>query len=214
LNFIGLALGSAAIITALQWVGRPGYADTITAYGIITRIITFAFLPLLGLSFAMQTIIGNNYGASLWHRSDASLRVALWVAFIYCTTVQVIVMSMPSQIASVFVDDTAVIAEVARILPVMTCVFFLVGPLMMIATYFQAIGMAGKAALLGLTKPYALAIPLTFMLPLWFGEIGIWSAGPLAEVMMLGLTAVVLWQAAKATTLKWGIFHANERTAP
>jgi putative MATE family efflux protein len=210
LNFIGLALGSAAIITALQWVGRPGYADTITAYGIITRVITFAFLPLLGLSFAMQTITGNNYGAKLWQRSDASLRVALWVAFIYCAIVQVIVMSMPSKIASAFVDDRAVIAEVARILPVMTCVFFLMGPLMMIATYFQAIGSASKAALLGLTKPYALAIPLTFLLPVWFGEIGIWYAGPLAEVMMLGLTVVVLWLAAEDTALKWGIFHTEK----
>lgn len=32
-------------MTALQWVGRPGYVDTMTAYGIITRVITFA-LPL------------------------------------------------------------------------------------------------------------------------------------------------------------------------
>ena len=210
LSFIGLALGSAAIITALQWVGRPGYADTITAYGIITRVITFAFLPLLGLSFAMQTITGNNYGAELWQRSDASLRVALWVAFIYCAIVQVAVMSMPRQIASAFVVDTAVIAEVTRILPVMTCVFFLLGPLMMIATYFQAIGYAGKAALLGLTKPYAFAIPLTFLLPVWFGEIGIWYAGPLAEVMMLGLTVVVLRLTAHDSALKWGIFHTKE----
>jgi len=213
LNFVGLALGSAAIITALQWVGRPGYADTITAYGIITRVITFAFLPLLGLSFAMQTITGNNYGAELWHRSDASLRTALLVAFIYCAVVQVVVMAFPTQIASAFVDDMAVIAEVGRILPVMTCVFFLMGPLMMIATYFQAIGLAGKAAVLGLTKPYALAIPLTFMMPVMFGEIGIWYAGPVAEAIMLALTAVVLWRAAKSTGLIWGIFHAEEGEA-
>lgn len=209
LNFVGLALGSAAIIAALQWVGRPGYADTITAYGIITRVITFAFLPLLGLSFAMQTITGNNYGAELWQRSDASLRVALWVAFVYCAVVQAIVTSAPGQIASAFVGDMAVIMEVERILPVMTSVFFLVGPLMMIATYFQAIGLAGKAALLSLTKPYALAIPLTFLLPFLFGEIGIWYAGPIAEVIMLGVTAFVLWQAVQKTGLKWGIFHGG-----
>ncbi|NRB20910.1 MAG: MATE family efflux transporter [Rhodobacteraceae bacterium] len=212
LNFIGLALGSAAIITALQWVGSANYPDTVSAYGIITRVITFAFLPLLGLSFAMQTITGNNYGAALWGRSDASLRIALWVAFIYCTLVQVVVMSLPSQIASAFVGDGAVIAEVARILPVMTCVFFLMGPLMMIATYFQAIGSAVKAAILGLSKSYAFAIPLTFLLPVWFGEIGVWYAGPLAEVMLLGLTIVVLWKVAQNKQLKWGIFH-NEKGA-
>lgn len=207
LNFVGLALGSAAIITSLQWVGSPNYADTVSAYGIITRVITFAFLPLLGLSFAMQTITGNNYGAELWHRSDTSLRIALWVAFIYCAVVQAIVIAFPIQIASAFVKDGAVIAEVARILPVMTSVFFLMGPLMMIATYFQAIGSASKAAILGLTKPYAFAIPLTFLLPVWLGEIGVWYAGPVAEVMLLGLTGLVLWKIARDKQLKWGIFH-------
>ncbi|MCK0120452.1 MATE family efflux transporter [Loktanella sp. F6476L] len=210
LNFIGLALGSAAIISALQWVGRPGYADTITAYGIITRVITFAFLPLLGLSFAMQTITGNNYGAALWQRSDASLRVALWAAFAYCSTVQIVVMTISSQIARAFVDDHAVIAEVTRILPIMTSVFFAVGPLMMVASYFQAIGSATKAAILGLTKPYAFAIPLTFALPIFFGEEGIWYAGPVAEMMLLCLTAFILWNVARTQPLKWGLFHTNE----
>ncbi|WP_270726317.1 MATE family efflux transporter [Shimia sp. Alg240-R146] len=214
LNFIGLALGSAAIIAALQWVGRDGYADTITAYGIITRVITFAFLPLLGLSFALQTITGNNFGAKLWHRSDASLRAALWVSFVYCVMVQGLVTTFAADIAGAFVEDGAVIGEVARILPVMTVVFFLMGPMMMVATYFQAIGNAAKAALLGLTKPYALAIPLTFGLPLLFGEIGIWYAGPVAEVLMLGLTALVLAHTARTTGLKWGVFHVQEGAAP
>jgi len=164
LNFIGLALGSAVIITMLQWIGRPGYAETVTAYGIITRVITFAFLPLLGLSFAMQTITGNNYGAKLWYRSDASLRIALWLAFSYCLIVQIAVMSAPGQIASAFVEDPAVISEVTRILPIMTCVFFLMGPLMMLATHFQAIGSAGNAAILGLTKTYVLVSPRTLLL--------------------------------------------------
>ncbi|MEO9821568.1 MAG: MATE family efflux transporter [Paracoccaceae bacterium] len=212
LNFLGLALGSAAIITALQWVGRPGYADTVSAYGIITRIITFAFMPLLGLSFAMQTITGNNYGAALWRRSDESLRTALWGAFIYCSLVQIFVTALSRQIASAFVQDVSVIDEVARILPVMTCVFFLMGPLMMLASYFQAIGSAAKAAILGLSKPYAFAIPMTFLLPVWFGEIGVWIAGPMAEVMLFGLTIYVLRNSAQTTGLKWGVFHKEEGT--
>ncbi|MEM8541267.1 MAG: MATE family efflux transporter, partial [Pseudomonadota bacterium] len=207
LNFIGLALGSAAIIVALQWTNSPNYSDTVSAYGIITRVITFAFLPLLGLSFAMQTITGNNYGAALWYRSDASLRIALWTALIYCLGVQLVVMTCPTQIAGAFVDDRIVISEVGRILPIMTSVFFLMGPLMMLASHFQAIGSAKNAAILGLTKTYAFAIPLTFLLPLWLGEIGIWFAGPIAELMLLGLTIFLLWKLARSNHLKWGIFH-------
>lgn len=207
LNFLGLAFGSVAIIAALQWVESPHYADTVSAYGIITRVITFAFLPLLGLSFAMQTITGNNYGAKLWARSDKSLRIALWLAVIYCGLIQVIVMTAPSLIASYFVEDRGVISEVARILPIMTSVFVLMGPLMMIAAYYQAIGSAQNAALLGLTKPYAFAIPLTFLLPIWFGEIGIWYAGPFAEIMLLGLTTLILWRSAQKSRLRYGVFH-------
>lgn len=213
LNFLGFALGSAAVIVALQWVGRPGYAETVTAYGVITRIVTFVFLPLLGLSYAMQTIAGNNYGARIWRRSDASLRIALWTAFIYCAAAQLIVMSLPAAIASAFVEDAAVIGEIARILPIMTCVFFMMGPLMMIAAYFQAIGAATKAAILNLSKAYVFAIPLTFLLPIPFGEIGVWYAGPLAEVLLLGLTGLVLWHAARGKRLRWGVFHAAKGAA-
>lgn len=207
LGFLGLALGSVAIIAALQWVGSPNYADTVSAYGIITRVITFAFLPLLGLSFAMQTITGNNFGAKLWDRSDTSLRIALWIALIYCAVVQIIVLNMPGLIASYFVDDLKVISEVERILPIMTSVFFMMGPLMMIATYFQAIGSATNAAILGLTKPYLFAIPLTFLLPFWFGESGVWYAGPIAEVLLLGLTIVILMRSARQNHLQWGMFY-------
>lgn len=213
LNFIGLALGSAATIVALQWVGTPRYADTMSAYGIITRVLTFAFLPLLGLSHAMQTVTGNNYGAELWHRSNSSLKIALLAALLYCIAVQVIVTVLPDRIAAGFVDDPVVIAEVARILPVMTAVFFLAGPLMMIAAFFQAIGFAARAAVLGLTKPYAFVIPLIFLLPVWMGEIGIWVAGPLAEFLLLGLTIGVLFRAAQNGTLQWGMFRRVEGVA-
>jgi hypothetical protein len=89
LNFLGLALGSGAIIAALQWVEAPDYDATVSAYGIVTRLITFAFLPLLGLAHAMQTITGNNYGAGAFHRSDASLRTAVIAAFGYCLALQI-----------------------------------------------------------------------------------------------------------------------------
>lgn len=211
LNFTGLALGSAAIITALQWMNTPDYAQTITAYGIITRVMTFAFLPLLGLSFAMQTITGNNFGAQDWQRSDSSLLIACRVALIYCISVQIVVLSIPGIIGQAFVDDETVIAEIKRILPVMTSAFFLTGPLMMIATYFQAIGAARRAAILGLSKPYAFAIPLTFLLPPCFGEPGIWYAGPAAEILLLLLTLFVLWRAGVRSQLRWGIFHSAAR---
>ncbi len=206
LGFVGLALGSAAVVTALQWVNQPGYADTISAYGIATRVMTFAFLPLLGLSYAMQTITGNNYGAQEWARSDTSIRIALVAALIYCLAIQIGFTFFAREIGTAFVREVAVIAEVERILPVIVAMFFLAGPLLMIGSYFQAIGDAGRAAIIGLSKPYLFAIPMTFLLPVRYGEPAIWWAGPIAEVLTLFLTILVLRQTAHNRSRRWGIF--------
>lgn len=207
LNFLGLALGSGAILTALHWTQTPRYADITAAYGVITRVITFAYLPLLGLSLAMQTITGNNYGAQNWRRSDASLRIALWLAVAYCAVVQLLVSVFPEGVARIFVDATGVIDEITRILPIMTSVFVLMGPLMMIAAYFQTIGAARRAMLLSLAKPYCFAIPLTFLFAGVWGEPGIWLAGPMAELCLLALTVFVLRRSQAREGLKWGVFH-------
>lgn len=210
LNFIGLALGSAAILVALQWIGATRYDATVSAYGIITRLITFAFLPLLGLAHAMQTITGQNFGAGAFVRSDRSLRTAVFAAFAYCLTLQIIMTAFAHQIGAAFVEDASVISEVARILPILSAGFCLAGPLMMLAMHFQAIGDAGRAAVLGLSKPYVFAIPLTFVLASFLGEPGIWLAAPIAEVLLLGLTAGILMQLSRKRSLRWGLFQRTK----
>ncbi|WP_147125444.1 MATE family efflux transporter [Shimia ponticola] len=213
LNFLGLALGSTAIIVALQWVDSANYDAAVSAYGVITRLITFAFLPLLGLAHAMQTITGNNFGAGHLTRSDASLRLAVVTSLVYCLAMQAIMTFLVAPIGAAFVDSVPVVDEVERILPILSAGFVLAGPLMMIAMHFQALGDAGRAALLGLSKPYLFAIPLTFVLAGAIGEPGIWWAAPTAEVLLLILTGAVLLHLSKHQSLRWGLFTRKEAVA-
>ncbi len=209
LNFVGFSLGSGVIIAALQMVQAENYDHTVAAYGIITRILTFAYMPLLGLSYAMQTITGNNFGAAHLKRSNGSLRFALLASLLYCAAIQSIVMLFPARLAGYFVEDPITISEVGRILPVMSVFFAITGPLMMVAMHFQAIGDARRAGVLGLAKPYFFAIPLTTLLSWGFGEAGIWFAGPIAELCLLALTAFVLLQLAQNSSLRWGLFETS-----
>ncbi len=211
LGFVGLSLGATSILAALQMVGNEDYAVSVTAYGIVTRVMTFAFLPLLGLSQAMQTITGNNYGAGLLTRSTASLRLALLISFGFCITVQLGFTSFAPQIASAFVADAAVVAKVADIMPVIVALFLLAGPLMMLASHFQAIGDATRAAVLSLSKPFAFAIPLTFALPLWLGEAGVWQAGPSAEALLFCVAIAILWRHEGQSGLMRGLVMAKGR---
>ncbi len=209
LNFIGIALGATAVIAALQMIAPPDYETIVTAYGVNTRVLTFVFLPLLGLTHAMQSIVGNNYGAQAWDRSDASLRIGIGVAFVYCTSAQLLLSALAPYIAPLFVSDPSVIDAFTRILRLNILMLWLAGPLIMIATYFQAIGDAGRAAILGLTKPYAFALPFTFGLPLVWGETGIWLAGPASEICAAFLTLVVLLQSARKLRMRLGLYMST-----
>lgn len=202
LSYIGLSIGASSVVVALQWVGTPNYEATVSAYGIITRIMTFAFLPLLGLMFAMQSITGNNFGAGNWGRTTRSLGIALAVSLAYGVVIQAVCMLWAREIGAMFVSDAGVIGEVALILPVVVALMFLAGPLLLFAMHFQAIGNAGRAALLGLSKPYLFAIPLTFGLAMSHGEIGIWIASPAAEFLLLGLTLTIIWRDRRTRSLQ------------
>jgi Na+-driven multidrug efflux pump len=87
--------------------------------------------------------------------------------------------------------------------------FFLAGPMMMIAMHFQATGDALRAAVLGLSKPYLFAIPMTFILANSVGEIGVWLAAPLAELLLFCMTGLVLMRLAQRRSLRWGLFQAH-----
>ena len=80
---------------------------------------------------------------------------------------------------------------------------------MMIGAYFQAIGDAPRAALLGLSRTYLFALPLTFLLPFRFGEPGIWYAGVVAEVLVLALTGLVLFHRRQAAGKRWGLLETG-----
>lgn len=129
-------------------------------------------------------------------------------AFVYGVFVQATLTLYAGDIGGAFVTDPAVIAEVARILPIVVATFLLAGPIMMVGAYFQAIGDAGRAAVLGLTKNYVFAIPLTFALAGSVGEVDVWLSGPVSDLMLLALTLAVLQHTATRTTYRLGLFWA------
>ncbi|ANK85009.1 MULTISPECIES: MATE family efflux transporter [unclassified Rhizobium] len=208
LGFIGISLASAAILVNVSLWSTRDYTATIAAYGIITRILTFTYLPLLGLSIALQTIAGNNHGAGLGLRVGRSLQIAMLSALVYCSLVEITVELLAGRIGAVFVGDPAIIAEVRRILPWTIGAYFLFGQMLILSSYFQSIGDAPRAAIFGLSRPYLLTVPLTFLLPFVFGEQGIWMVPVFAEAGMVALALLVLSENARRRGWRYGLLPA------
>lgn len=210
LSFLGISLGSAAIIYSLQTWSGDQYPVIVAAYGIMTRIMTFLYLPMMAVALAMQTITGNNLGASAHKRVDASLRFALVLIGTYCVTMEVTVFLARNWIGSVFVDDVAVINEVARIAPFLLLLYPVAGLSIILASHFQASGEASRAAFLALPKAYLFSIPLVLLLPVVFGEKGIWYAMPMGDIGMVFIGAAVLFFSARKTGRRFGLFLTKQ----
>ncbi|MBS1180667.1 MAG: mepA 1 [Proteobacteria bacterium] len=207
LGLLGISLSSALIITDIQLWSTDNQAATVAAYGVITRIMTFAFLPLMGVSMACQSIAGNNFGAGLQGRVKTTLNIAFGAAVVYAALFETAFVLLARPLGSLFVDDIKVIAEVARVMPVTSMTYVLSAPLMILGAYYQALGMAGSAAVLNLVRTYVIGLPILVLLPMAVGEIGIWMAYPVGDVTMLAVVAGLLLWNARRHHLVWGIYH-------
>jgi putative MATE family efflux protein len=197
LGFIGMALSSASVVLAIRLAGSTDYAATIAAYGIVTRIFGFAFLPIMAIAMAMQSIVGNNIGARLYARSDAVLRIAAATALLYCLAVEILLLSKGTLIGAAFVDDPDVIGEVSRMLRTMAVIYLFSGPVLVFGLYFQAIGQPARAALLTMVKPFVLSPVLVAATAAVLGADAIWFAFPLADGVVAIIAALVLAAALK-----------------
>lgn len=143
----------------------------------------------------MQAIVGNNVEAGLWLRANRSFRIGLMASTLYCLAIEVMLIILAKPIGMMFTSDPAVTDSFARIVPVMLS-----------ASYFQAIGDAKRAAVLGIARPYFLTIPLIITLANLVGERGIWFAMPISEFLLLLIALFVMVSSVKTKALPTGAF--------
>jgi Na+-driven multidrug efflux pump len=139
--------------------------------------------------------------------------IAMISALVYCASVELIVELLAGWLGAIFVSDPVVIAQVARILPWTVGCYFLFGQMIVLSGYFQSIGDAKRAAIFGLSRPYFFTLPLTFLLPHLFGEMGIWMVPVFAELCMFLLAGWVLLRLAKRRGWRYGLLPASEAKA-
>jgi putative MATE family efflux protein len=105
LNTMSIAIGIFIITWFLSKFGQTAVA----AYGIATRVDQIALLPIMGLTTATLTLIGQNNGARRYDRCREVYRKALQYGIFITTISMVVVFSFPRPIMQIFTEDTAVL---------------------------------------------------------------------------------------------------------
>jgi Na+-driven multidrug efflux pump len=195
LGFVTLARQAIVSVTYLLMnniLFDLGGETSVTAYAIVGRMLMFALFPVYGITQGFLPIAGFNYGAEKYKRVRETINTAIKYAALLATLVFVFLMLFPVEITKLFTQDAEVLKETP---PAMRWVFAatpIIALQLIGAAYFQAIGKAIPALLLTLLRQGLFFIPLIFILPKFYGALGVWMAFPISDVLATIVTAYFL----------------------
>lgn len=174
-----------------------GGETSVTAYAIVGRMLMFALFPIYGITQGFLPIAGFNYGAEQYQRVKETIFTALKYAAFLATIIFVFLMIFPEAITKLFTQDFDVVKETPSAMRWVFAATPIVAIQLIGAAYFQAVGKAIPALLLTLTRQGFFFIPLIFILPKYYGALGVWMAFPISDVLSTIVTAYFLHREVK-----------------
>ncbi len=171
-----------------------GGSVEIAAFGIIHRMFSFIFMPVMGLTNGMQPVVGFNYGAQQFIRVRQAIKLAGMSATAISTTGFLIMVLFPEAIIGAFTKDPALLKIGREAL--VYCIFGLplAGLQIIGGGLFQALGKWFYALILTLSRQVLILIPLMLTLPRLIGIKGVWLSFPAADSISFFLTLFfVIW---------------------
>ena len=196
-SFIRQVSASFLIIMVNNSLRAYGGDITIATYSIVNKIVMFVTMPLFGIVAGVQPMIGYNYGAMKMNRVKESLKVSVLSTVVIGLFFSILFLVFPTPIMSVFSNDPELIASGAFPLRMVILLFTLIGFQIIGAGFFQSIGKARPSIILSLTRQVLFLLPLILLLPLLWGENGIWIAFPIADLLAIITTGIFLYKELK-----------------
>lgn len=185
---------ASSIVTVLFNFSLLKYGGelAVASIGVINRIGMLMLMPIFGLSQGVQPIIGYNYGAGNYERVKKALTLAIYAGTIFSTCGFLIIQVFDEPIIRLFNDNPELIHMGAQGMRIQLSMLPIIGFQIIGANYFQAVGKAGYAIVLSLSRQVIMLIPLILLLPSLLGLQGAWLASPVADLVSALLTGLFL----------------------
>ncbi len=182
-----------------------GYSATaIAAMGIYFRLQSFVFMPVFGLNQGYMPIIGYNFGYNNASRMKQTMKAGFLVGFAFTAAGFLIFQLFAPGLIRMFGSGRELLEIGTRALRTISLAFPVIGPSIVGATTFQAVGKGFPSLMLSFLRQIIILLPLAYI----FGRTGglnmIWYAFPIAEA--IAAVFMVLWL---KSTLK-GVFNIME----
>jgi len=188
-NFARQGTNSLLTLVVNQALFTYGGEVGVAVYGIVNRVVMFTMFPLTGLAQGFLPVAGFNYGARHFGRVRETLALAARYGMLAGLLALLVVELFPRALASAFTDDPELVDMASHALRMVFLTMPLVGLQFLGAGYFQAIGQAGRALFLALSRQGLLLVPLVLVLPRFWQIDGVWYSFVIADALAFAITA-------------------------
>lgn len=189
-------LASVSTIALNSVAGNYGDA-AIAAMSIVTRISMFIFSVIVGLGQGFQPMCGFCYGAKLYDRVKEGFWFSTKIGTFFLLFWSVVLIIFSGEVVSLFRDDPEVIAIGIPALRYQMIIFPACSFMMMANMMMQTCRKTIRANILAASRQGLFFIPLIFVLPYFYGLLGVEICQAVSDIISLIVTIPIVWTAFK-----------------
>ena len=168
-------------------------SDGVAAYGVIQYLMWIFASLFMGYSVGASPLVSYNHGAKNHTELSGLLKKSLGVIAVAGVVLTALALLLGRPAAMLFVGyDQGVTDLTAHALSIYSYVFLLMGFSVFGSAFFTALNNGLVSALISFLRTLVFECGAIMILPMFFGEMGIWSSIIVAECMSVAITAVFL----------------------
>lgn len=185
-NFIGeAAMASLLVVGNYMFISRLG-EDGVAAFSVACYLLPLVFMIGNAIAQSSLPIISYNYGAGLWERIRHTRNISLWVAALCGLLTTVAGVRFSPLVAGMFLASGQHSWQIAVDgFPWYSLSFVFFALNIVLIGYYQSIERPRPAIAFMLLRGFIIIIPTFILLPSLIGDIGLWLAVPLSELLTL-----------------------------
>lgn len=194
---VGLPASASQTLTALGFMLLMSIVGTfgsfaIAAYGVGMRLSSVAIMPMVGLSSAVTSFVGQNVGAGNFRRAKRASLIATRISFVISLAIVSVFFLFPAQIMMIFTQDALVIEIGKGYLSIVPFAFLIYSFYYILIGAFQGAGKT-ELALVSNTVYWIITLALAWFLSPSLGLNGVWLALVIGAAVELLIVQAIFW---------------------
>lgn len=185
-----MQLLASVMITGINLILALFSGTAVAVFGAYFKLQSIIFMPVFGLTQGLMPIIGYNYGAKNHPRVRNALKYGTLYGVFIMLLGSIIFQIFPHQLLMFFNSTQEMEAMGVGCLRIISASFVFAGVVIILSTFFQAIGKAHISLIISFCRQIIILLPAAFLLSRTMGLTGVWIAFPIAEVSSLIIALV------------------------